>query len=318
MSDAIPAYYRTVDESIGRLLEATGETNVVLLSDHGFGPLAYDIYIDEWLESNGYLTRQKQVAKSAAATTVQTLWNLIRRVGLDGVVESIAPTSWFERGLQLQHSSTQSAVWEETAAFFSTLSGQAIYINTVDRFSKGTVTAAEYDEVVEELRSSLLELRSPETGQPLIEAVIRSDEEFDGWMVDEAPDLIVRSAPQYTLRKGRSDQLVRTATQNANDRSGDHRSEGIFVASGPAFEAGEIETTSILDIAPTLLYLHGCPVPEAVDGSVLESIFTADARADRTVEWTDAYDHESTETRTWSDSEAAELEDRLESMGYLD
>jgi arylsulfatase A-like enzyme len=52
--------------------------------------------------------------------------------------------------------------------------------------------------------------------------------------------------------------------------NGGHREMGILVASGPPFKTGGmIEGASLYDIAPTLLYLLGQPIPTSFDGQLL-------------------------------------------------
>jgi hypothetical protein len=51
--------------------------------------------------------------------------------------------------------------------------------------------------------------------------------------------------------------------------SGDHSMEGILVARGPGIVPGRIEGASLVDVAPTALYLMGQPVAAAMDGKVL-------------------------------------------------
>jgi predicted AlkP superfamily phosphohydrolase/phosphomutase len=49
-------YYRKVDAMAGRLYEAlNGEASFLALSDHGFGRLERDLYVNRWLEENGFL-----------------------------------------------------------------------------------------------------------------------------------------------------------------------------------------------------------------------------------------------------------------------
>ena len=46
--------------------------------------------------------------------------------------------------------------------------------------------------------------------------------------------------------------------------------EGILIAAGPAFQAGDApRDAGLLDIAPTVLHLLGVPVPDDMDGRVL-------------------------------------------------
>jgi len=58
--------------------------------------------------------------------------------------------------------------------------------------------------------------------------------------------------------------------------SGAHRPVGIFGARGPGIRRGlDAAELSILDIAPTVLYTLGLPVPEELQGRVPEEIFHA-------------------------------------------
>ena len=55
--------------------------------------------------------------------------------------------------------------------------------------------------------------------------------------------------------------------------SGTHREQGIFLARGPAIRAGfEVDSASLLDIAPTILHLAGVPVPRDLEGDVIRDM----------------------------------------------
>ena len=55
--------------------------------------------------------------------------------------------------------------------------------------------------------------------------------------------------------------------------TGDHRMEGVLIASGPPFLTGSVPSgATLLDIAPTILHLLGVPVPSDMDGRVLTEI----------------------------------------------
>lgn len=321
---AIEEYYATVDRGIGRLLdEVEDDCDVIVVSDHGFGPLSHDIYIDEWLEKEGFLSRRsdtsaKDVTDDILATTLMAGWQAVNRANLDVAVRSIVPASWFDFGRSLQDDTHRSTVWEDTEAFFTALSGQALYVNVDDKFSQGTVPRERYNEVVNRIRESLLSIEHPDTGEKLVEDVVRSDEEFEGWRLDSAPDLIVRTIPDHTMKGGTSDSLIKPSAQNTNDRSGDHRTDGIFIARGPSFETGYAGNASLLDIAPTLLYLHDSPVPASMDGSVLADILSDTLLDERDVRTTEEYGRSGRGGRQWDDDEEAELEQRLSDMGYLD
>lgn len=321
---SIEEYYETVDKGIGRILdEVDDKCDVIVLSDHGFGPLEYDIYVDEWLEERGYLSRRSEGSaqkrtNDVLAKTLGLGWKAVKKANFTNEIKSILPSSWFEFGSQLQNEAHRDIVWNETVTFFTTLSGQALYINLDDGFSEGIVARERYDEVVEEIRDSLLSIRHPQSDEPLVAEVVQSDEAFEGWMLDEAPDLIVETVPGYTLKGGRSESLVQPSAQNDHDRSGDHREDGILIANGPSFDKGTVDGSSVLDIAPTLLYLYDCPIPTAMDGNVLTELVSKEIMSDRNVERTEKYGQTDAKGRQWSGDEEAELEERLSNMGYLE
>ena len=49
-----------------------------------------------------------------------------------------------------------------------------------------------------------------------------------------------------------------------------HRRYGMLIVAGPSIKPGRLDTTSLLDIAPTVLYLAGLPVAEDMPGRVLK------------------------------------------------
>ncbi|MEK7282966.1 MAG: alkaline phosphatase family protein [Acidobacteriota bacterium] len=55
-----------------------------------------------------------------------------------------------------------------------------------------------------------------------------------------------------------------------------HDLTGVFIAHGPLIKRGEVPTVTLYDIAPTLLYLLGLPVPEDMHGKVVEAALADD------------------------------------------
>src|SRR5262245_66281212 len=47
-----------------------------------------------------------------------------------------------------------------------------------------------------------------------------------------------------------------------------HRRYGILIMSGPTIKPGRLDTTALLDVAPTVLYLTGLPIPADMPGRV--------------------------------------------------
>jgi len=319
----IEEYYRTVDNSIGRILDSLdGDCDVLIISDHGFGPLTHDIYIDEWLEAEGFLSKTSKTSTTKwrnglIASILLKSWKSLDQLGYKDKVKRIIPSSIFNYGRGLQDEEHRDIKWDQTEAFFTTLAGQGIIVNVKDKFSEGAVPANRYEKTVESIHDSIVSMQHPETGENLIENVFRRDELFDGWAEDTAPDLLVQTKPRYTLKGGTPNSLVQPSTQYSQDRSGDHRSEGILIASGGSFATGLTENAELIDIAPSLLALHDCPVPESMDGIILSDIFSDHICLDERIERTNQYGQTRRDDRSWTDAEASELADNLRDMGYL-
>jgi arylsulfatase A-like enzyme len=90
------------------------------------------------------------------------------------------------------------------------------------------------------------------------------------------------------------------------------------VLSGPAARAGTKLSAAIADIAPTVLYLLGEPIPEELEGRLLAEAIDRDLLEREPPEYVDAAELELGAPRPYDAEGAAEVEDRLRSLGYLE
>ena len=95
----------------------------------------------------------------------------------------------------------------------------------------------------------------------------------------------------------------------------------LFAMSGPGIEAGQSIEAHIADVLPTLLYALNLPIPDDIDGQVLENIFTQTWRETHPIE---IQDHGAIEMllsqseANYSAAEQALLHERLKSLGYVE
>jgi len=101
---------------------------------------------------------------------------------------------------------------------------------------------------------------------------------------------------------------------------GFHRSNGIFLAHGSMIREGlTIEGASIADIAPTILYTMGLPVPDDMDGAVRQEVFRDGIVENRPVAFAKAAEYQETEEQeTYSEEETEKIKNRLRSLGYIE
>jgi len=274
--DAIPNFYRKMDEFLGELLNELDEhTTLFVISDHGFGRLNKYININNFLIDMDMLklkrnikTRMKRFIYNQNID-LKTLYNLSKRLGLSSIRSKFRGNK-AENTLNKLFLSTEDIDWKRTKAF-SIGSGGHIYINLQDREPDGVVNSKDYDSIIYEIVDGLRNIIDPETGKRVIEEVYTKKEICDGGFSDLAPDISFIPKEGYaTLHR---EQFISSSLFIESPNSGYHRRDGIFMAYGSAITRNEIKSANIYDIAPTILYLFNIPVPEDMDGRVLREMF---------------------------------------------
>ena len=285
VANSLLAIYQKADETIGHFMGlASQDTSVIVMSDHGSGGNSDTaVYLNRWLEREGLLRfkrlngfvkagieRAKQYGLRVLPSHVKRA--IYRMTNIPDMVESWARFSVIDW--------TQTRAYSEETPYYP-----SIWINRKGREPLGLVDQQEYEAVRDRIITQLSAWRNPYSGQKMIKQVHRREDLYAGPQVERAPDLTI----EWELDKGYS-YLFRPSTGrrrppvhqlDAHERrrvkSGDHRDEGIFLAIGPRFTApGEIKEASILNLAPTILYLLGLPIPPEMDGQVLTQLFPDD------------------------------------------
>ncbi len=63
---AILDLYQHIDQWVGRIVETAGEdVNVLIMSDHGAGPLYQDVFLNEWLIEQGVVNSKRRARRPA-------------------------------------------------------------------------------------------------------------------------------------------------------------------------------------------------------------------------------------------------------------
>jgi predicted AlkP superfamily phosphohydrolase/phosphomutase len=142
-----------------------------------------------------------------------------------------------------------------------------IYINLEEREQRGSVKAGQpYEDLREELINRLSALGHPDTGEPLIARVYRREEIYEGSQVSRSADLIVEPTSGYDLKAS----LDVSGTLTEPDLPGMHvREGGFFFLEGAEEMAMNVESPTIMDLAPTFMILLGLEPPPALDGQSL-------------------------------------------------
>jgi predicted AlkP superfamily phosphohydrolase/phosphomutase len=274
---AIRDVYVHLDGLIAQLLaDVDDNTVVVLMSDHGFGPTTnVRLRLNQALEQAGLLRfRKENPAGKGVRALAGLLDRLLRSTLSAGAKRLIA--SWFPR-LRVWFEALDEAKldWAQTAAFTNEVSRSfpMIWLNR-----REGLTEEQLENALREAEQALLRLTDPQTGRPVISHVYRTRDLYHGPFVSKAPDLIPSwwedgFLLEQSIPGGPKEAVVErshTPMQGGVEFSGSHRLDGVFaLASGPARRGHELSGARIIDVAPTVLYLMGLPIPEDMDGRPL-------------------------------------------------
>jgi predicted AlkP superfamily phosphohydrolase/phosphomutase len=278
---AIRDYYQAIDKYLGTVVDTLEEdTTLIIMSDHGFGPFHKFIHVNNWLIQEGLM----QVRPGLLPALKQSLfrlgfapmnvYNLLMQLGL-GALKREVVRGQGQGLLKALFLSFEDVDWRRTVAYSLGNVGQ-IYINLAGREPLGCVKpGAAYEKVRDKIIARLMELRDPQTGEKVVEAVYRREEIYSGDQVEHAPDIVFLPRRLEYFGFGEyefgSHRIIETMKRGI---SGTHRMDGIFMAYGAAVQPGlVVEGLQIVDLAPTILHLLGVPIPNHIDGRVLREIF---------------------------------------------
>lgn len=339
--NAIYSIYQRLDKAVNDLInELPEDVTIFIMSDHGGGPSSNKtFYINNWLAEQGFLRfvsndSVKSQIKRAGHKALRTINHLLKGFLSRHMKEKLARAL---PGLRNKVDSTlylSGIDWENTIAY-SRENAPTIWINLKGREPKGSVEPGDaYEKVREDIINKLLTLRCPQTNEQIVERVLKKEEIYRGKFDYKAPDLLIQwkddayiQRPGYTNKNGKWYQILTHKelewAETVSRPSGIHKREGIFLALGKHIKKSiQIQDADIVDLFPTVLFTMGIPIPEDTDGKVLTEIFKEDFIQSipiKTIGQQESADYvQAQEERTYSDSEAALIEERLKGLGYID
>ncbi len=229
--NTIRQVYQRLDQALGMAIKKAGDdTNLFVMSDHGFAPYAKSFHLSTWLLENGYLAL---------------------------INPNDRKSEFF-----------QNVEWMGTKAYSLGLNG--LYINLAGREEEGVVPASQADKLIDELAKKLEEITDPETGDKVIHKAYKTSQVYSGPYVDQAPDLIVgynrgyRSSWETVLGAFPDEDLIRP---NVDEWSGDHCMASDLVP-GSLFSNRPIKLKNpkLYDVPVTILELFGIKRPKDMIG----------------------------------------------------
>jgi predicted AlkP superfamily phosphohydrolase/phosphomutase len=227
-------YYKRIDSHIGRLLSIIPpETIVLVVSDHGAKGMRGAFCFNQWLIDQGYLVLKERPRNITDLEKTAVDW-----------------------------SKTKAWAW---GGYYA-----RVFFNVKGREKQGIIEPKDLERERLELTRKIMQIRDPD-GRKMDTKVYRPEELYQV-SIGDRPDLMVYFDDLFWRSAGTLGH--KSLYLSENDTGPDdavHSQYGIFILYDPALgPVGKIQDVNILNVAPTLLHMMGCQVPNAMEGHPLE------------------------------------------------
>jgi predicted AlkP superfamily phosphohydrolase/phosphomutase len=281
-------YFRQIDQFLEQTVALAGpETTVLIASDHGFTSTDEVLYINTWLEQEGFLTWKPE-------TPMTTEDSQLLGEGVPYHLVAFDMT--------------------KTRAYAATASSNGIHIRMPDgNGSSGEEYESLRRRIVDALNTRCLD---PDTGAPLVKRIWLREEVFAGPNMKQAPDITLTLHDHGFFSVFRSENILKRRPKTF----GTHHPDGIFIIKGPGVREGErLGHVNLVDLAPTILHQLGLPVGLDLEGRVVEEAFSPEYLAARPVQF--AVGGSASNFVPQSDEaeeDDPQILDRLKALGYIE
>ena len=286
--DIILQSYQALDASLGSILKKVSDDTVIMIvSSLGMGAqVGGDMMLNDILQKLGLMpTKEKKKGSisrfkehlmpgnKGMSYAIQQMERIISPKWMMRA-KAIIPTKfwdkWTRRFLDMGNTRAESQVFPVPGDH----SG-LIRVNLKGREPRGKVEAGEgYTAIFEFLKEAFMELKDANTGEPVVKEVVDIKKRIHGEMIDNIADIAVVWREGSTIEAVESPRIGRVELKEYHKRSGGHLHSGFLIAYGDCFQEGvELPIKDLMDIAPTILSLFNCPIPEVMDGKVIVEAF---------------------------------------------
>lgn len=325
--NSIPLFYEKMDGLLLKVMERWKGPNkmIAVMSDHGAGPLKKLFYVNNFLMSRGFLVLKKTFATNLkhllfkSGLTPMTFYHLLLRVGLGKLKHKTRfaqGSSWLKKFFL----SYGDVDWSKTRAYAIGSTAGQIYMNLQGREPEGILLLGnDYQWARDEIIEALSGLIDEETGEKVVGELYRKEDLYSGPNVDKAPDIVFLPKGLETVAFGEYEFASHRLIDSSRGLSGAHRMDGLLMMSGMNLKKGVmVNNAHIMDLAPTVLYLMGLPIPKDLDGKVLEDVLVDGLLNSHPVNVSDETSGTMADGDTYSEEEEKQLKGYLKSLGYFE
>ncbi|HLA63852.1 MAG TPA: hypothetical protein VK610_05460, partial [Rhodothermales bacterium] len=270
LGDGLLALYQETDRALATVLAAAPpETTVLVVSSFGMKAMYPTEGLTEAVCRDLVYQATPDAAPADAGTRRPDVMDLLRRLLPGRLRDGLSRFLSYETQARLFSQKYERATdWARTTAFAvpGYYTGE-VRVNLRGREPQGIVEpGADYDALLGRLESDFLALTHPETGERVVDRVVRVRDVFGADLHPALPDLHVLWQPHARfLDRVVHPRAVITQPPHPLFRASDHTTEGFLAFAGPGLKAaGRVPDVSPLALAPTLLNLLGVPVPDTM------------------------------------------------------
>lgn len=262
---------------------------LIIVSDHGFEKYEYQFNVNQWLLKEGFLKARRIKEKIPASRGEAEVLKVKKdKIVFDlpmfitkfsKLIKLMRPFyDILTRILPIEVNTLAEPVAEKSLAYCCCCPCSnigAIYINDKERFEDGIVDLNQYEIVRNQIIEKLNYLNN-QLNINIIQNVYSKEQIYSGSVIRNAPDILFICNEKVTVCTSiTSTEII---SKSSDMLVNGHSMDGIFVASGPGIKKDfKLNDVQIIDIAPTILHIFGCPIPDDVDGRCLKEIFEEDS-----------------------------------------
>lgn len=287
---AILNCYQQADYWLGELIQSAPSCLIVVVSDHGFGLTKKYFYPNNVLYNSGYLKTYSNPRNISSILMREVYEKFSQYFFFLVPLKKLLHTPAGQKLIKTNAGNRNINLNESKAVYFSVCS---CGIRLLEK-NNASMEKKEFDEKCTTLKSLFSEVIDPDTGKKIVHKIYSASEVYGVNAVNSPLDLILEMEPGYGLqsfvkpskKKSDNDTLPVLSSPDFFSWMGDHRPDGVVFLSGPGIRSNHPITASVIDIVPTILAFMQLPIPDIVEGKVINNAFDNPPNTLR-VEWRD-------------------------------
>ncbi len=247
-------------------LSEENNANLIIVSDHGFGPIKKHFLVNSWLsmEKLTILGKPSQIRKILGKLKIKR--EFVRKnlsaIGMRGLASKLTPS---ELKKMVPIDENERGFIQDSSGVFS------------EAYNEITVKIDDPNQY-ENTRNLIIEklLSLEDNGVKIVKDARKREDVFFGPYFQRAFDIQFLLNEGYCWSSSIRDNFLQTSKELKTSRVGDHRPEGIIIAIGPDIKKSHSlsNTHHHWDICPTVLHMMGINTPSYCDGNLIQGIFS--------------------------------------------